>query len=151
MTLREHRGGSFGDPGKAGTAAWHVRHIAEIFRVHARHLIGETVEGWPTLPGVGGGVVEAEAESGWEFDGIDPGVLEVLRGDVARLTAWAEGGGLSGGVGECGDGGGGGGGVEIAEVYGDVRSVSEMLGVMLRHVVWHAAAAHYWCRWVRDR
>ena len=31
--------------------------------------------------------------------------------------------------------------------HGDEMSFEEMMGVMHRHIVWHAAAVHYWCLW----
>ncbi len=31
--------------------------------------------------------------------------------------------------------------------YGGPHSVEAMIGVMSRHIVWHAAAVHYWCKW----
>ncbi len=33
--------------------------------------------------------------------------------------------------------------------HGQEMSFEEMMGVMLRHIVWHAAAVHYWCLWKR--
>lgn len=31
--------------------------------------------------------------------------------------------------------------------YGRPIDLHEMIGVMLRHLVWHAAAVHYWVKW----
>ena len=117
MTLTEHRAETLGEPTEPGTAAWHLHHTAEIFRQHARHLIGPEVDAWPPIP-------------------PDPiGAIDTLRGDIDRLEAWAA--------------------THIRSHamidFGGPRPASEMLGVMLRHIVWHAAAAHYWCCWKRPR
>ena len=115
MTLGEHPVETLGDPGVPGTGAWHLRHAAEIFRRHARHLIGDQVEAWPPVP-------------------AEPGAaIAVLRGDLDRLEAWAAEHLHAG----------------MVVSYGSDQPVSDMLGVMLRHIVWHAAAAHYWCVWKR--
>ncbi len=116
MTLSDHAGEDFGDPVQPGTAAWHMHHTAEIFRRHARHLIGPATEAWPPVP-------------------ADPlAAIETLRGDLTRLEAWAADGLRP----------------DAVVFYGRDQSVSDMLGVMLRHIVWHAAAAHYWCCWKRQ-
>jgi hypothetical protein len=31
--------------------------------------------------------------------------------------------------------------------YGQQLSVSDMIGIMARHITWHSAAMHYWFRW----
>jgi hypothetical protein len=115
MTVDQHPIETMGDPTAEGTAAWHLRHSAEVFRTHAHHLIGPETDAWPPVP-------TAATEA-----------VESLRADAARLTAWAEQH------------------LDPAAIihYGHDQSVSDMLGVMLRHIVWHAAAAHYWCLWKR--
>lgn len=115
MTLAEHPAGTLGDPDEPGTGAWHLRHTAEVFRLHARHLIGPETDAWPPVPS-------------------DPtAAIGTLRADIDRLDAWAADGLHA----------------DTTVSYGHDRPASEMLGVMLRHIVWHAAAAHYWCRWKR--
>lgn len=34
--------------------------------------------------------------------------------------------------------------------HGEEMSFELMMGVMHRHIVWHAAAVHYWCLWKGD-
>ena len=117
MTLAEHPADTLGDPGEPGTAAWHLRHTAEIFRLHARHLIGARTDDWPPIP-------------------PDPaGAVDALRADISRLETWAADGLRA----------------DAPIDYGGPLTASEMLGVMLRHIVWHAAAAHYWCCWKAPR
>lgn len=117
MTLAEHPAETLGDPAEPGTAAWHLHHIAEMFRLHASHLIGPETDAWPPIP-------------------PDPtGAIDTLRADLVRLEAWAAAHLRP----------------DAVIDYGGPRSASEMLGVMLRHIVWHAAAAHYWCCWKRPR
>jgi hypothetical protein len=117
MTLAAHPAETLGHPAEPGTAAWHLRHIAEIFRLHARHLVGPETAEWPAIP------PDAAAAIG------------ALRGDLDRVEAWSA--------------------IhlrpEAVVDYGGPISASEMLGVMLRHIVWHAAAAHYWCCWRRPQ
>lgn len=115
MTLAEHPADTLGDPEEPGTAAWHLHHTAEIFRLHAHHLIGPETDAWPPVP------PEAIA------------AIAVLRADLDRLEALAAEHLRP----------------DMVVSYGPDQSVSDMLGVMLRHIVWHAAAAHYWCRWKR--
>jgi len=115
MTLDQHPPETLGDPAEEGTAAWHLHHSAQIFRTHARHLIGPETDAWPPVPN----------------DAMQ--AVEMLRSDADRVSNWA-----------CRN-------LDPATTvsYGQVHSVSEMLGIMLRHIVWHAAAAHYWCQWKR--
>jgi hypothetical protein len=116
MTLAAHPAETLGDPAQPGTAAWHLRHIAEIFRLHARHLVGPETEAWPAIP------PDAVAAIG------------TIRGDLACVEAWAAEHLRP----------------DAVVDYGGPLSASAMLGVMLRHIVWHAAAAHYWCCWKRS-
>lgn len=41
QVLKDHGGRPLGDPDTAGTGAWHLRHIIEVFREHARVMRGE--------------------------------------------------------------------------------------------------------------
>jgi hypothetical protein len=113
MTLALHPADTLGDPGIEGTAAWHLRHAATVFRLHAHHLVGPETDSWPPVPP------------------DTAGAIATLQADAARLTAWARDH-LN---------------PSTTIVYGQDHTASDMLGVMLRHIVWHAAAAHYWCRW----
>lgn len=112
MTLDLHPPETLGDPADAGSAAWHLRHTAEVFRAHARRLMGDAVDDWPPLP-------DAPTDA-----------IDALRADVQSLTRWFADN------------------PDPTPIQGQ-ESVSELLGIMLRHVVWHAAAAHYWCQWKR--
>jgi hypothetical protein len=57
--------------------------------------------------------------------------VEMLREDAGRFAAWCR---------------------ANPELVGDVHhgedlTCAMMIGVMHRHIVWHAAAVHYWCLW----
>ena len=100
-----------GDPASPGTPGWHLRHIAEVFRLHASEVSRGALafsEPIPTAPA---------------------GVRDTLRTDTERFIHWAE--------------------TQAAErlsqrfEYGHEMDAQEMLGVMIRHIVWHAAAVHY--------
>ncbi|MFT3687247.1 MAG: DinB family protein [Phycisphaerales bacterium] len=41
QVLKDHGGKALGDPLTPGTGAWHLRHIVEIFREHARVMRGD--------------------------------------------------------------------------------------------------------------
>ncbi|HYD02175.1 MAG TPA: hypothetical protein VEB22_13190, partial [Phycisphaerales bacterium] len=41
QVLRHHGGRALGDPGTPATGAWHLRHIVELFREHARVMRGD--------------------------------------------------------------------------------------------------------------
>ena len=103
-----------GDVDEVGSGGWHLMHIAEVFRVHAKAVIGDAeVEGWPAI------------------ERSVTGAGRMVREDVERFAAWC---------------------VEHPDrcgvvKYGGEMSFEEMVGVMLRHIVWHSAAVHYWCLW----
>ncbi|MEM9372055.1 MAG: hypothetical protein AAGA55_00285 [Planctomycetota bacterium] len=78
-------------------------------------------------------LTQGHADAWPEMPGDVPGSMRMLREDTERLTLWAS---------DHLD-------PNATIEYGRSRSASDMLGVMLRHIVWHAAAAHYWCRWKR--
>jgi len=113
QTLDGHAWVEMGDIDKTGSGAWHLMHIAEVLRVHAKAVMGEEVDGWPAI------------------ERSVTGAGRMVREDVERFAAWC---------------------LENPEKCGDVNhggamSFEEMIGVMLRHIVWHAAAVHYWCLW----
>lgn len=113
QSLDKHAWMEMGDIEETGTAGWHLMHIAEVFRIHAKAVMGDELDGWP--------VVERSAA----------GAGRMVREDVERFSAWClehpE---------QCGK-----------VTHGDEMDFEEMIGVMLRHIVWHAAAVHYWCLW----
>ncbi len=78
-------------------------------------------------------LTQGHTDAWQEMPGDVPGSIRSLQDDADRLAAWAS---------DHLDPG-------STIDYGHPRSASEMLGVMLRHIVWHAAAAHYWCKWKR--
>ena len=118
MTLDMHPFAQMGDPAIEGTGAWHLVHIATVFRTHAKHVVGEDEIGrWSPMP-------PASVES-------LPMIVEVLMEDCELFCAWCKTN-----PDRC-----------TNVDYGSEQTFNEMLGVMLRHVVWHAGAVHYWCIW----
>lgn len=115
--LEKHPPGTMGDPRRTGSAAWHLMHIAEVFRIHAKAFMGgDEIERWPTMPDDGAGAGR------------------MVREDAHRFAAWCKANPNR--VGRV--------------VHGQEQSFEEMMGVMLRHIVWHAAAVHYWFIWYRE-
>jgi hypothetical protein len=100
-----------GDPAAPGTPAWHLGHIAEVFRLHAGTVSGDALtfpEPIPTTPA---------------------SVRDTLRADIERFIGWVEAQPEE----------------RLAQrfEYGHPMDATEMLGEMIRHIVWHAAAVHY--------
>jgi hypothetical protein len=117
MTLDLHPPETLGNPAQEGSGAWHLQHAAQIFRHHARHLAGAAV-------------VDAWPEP----PGPDAGpavAAAALLADTDRLLDWAH-------VALDAD---------RTVTYGGDHTPAEMIGLMTRHIVWHAAAAHYWSCW----
>lgn len=117
QTLDKHAWTEIGDIDEEGSGAWHLMHIAEVFRVHARAAMGQwggdEVDSWPAI------------------ERSVAGAGRMIREDVERFGAWC---------------------LEHTErcgrvTHGEEMFFDEMMGVMLRHIVWHAAAVHYWCLW----
>lgn len=48
--LKDHGDRPLGDPHTAGTGAWHLRHIVEIFREHARVMRGDAAPDTRSMP-----------------------------------------------------------------------------------------------------
>ena len=120
MTLDLHPFAEMGDPSIEGSGAWHLVHLAQIFRTHAQYIVGEDeIERWGAFPDVS---IETL-----------PMVVEGLIDDCDRFCSWCRAN-----LDRC---------VEVE--YGGEHSFEDMLGIMLRHVIWHAAAVHYWCVWKR--
>lgn len=115
--LTNNPGVDLGDPSEAGTGAWHLRHILDLFRTHAAAAAPE-LEPWPPVP----------------FQASPRAVADALLADIDQLVAWWANRPMEAGP---------------VRVYFGGRSVDlqELLGVMTRHITWHAAAVHYWCRW----
>tara|TARA_R110002073_G_scaffold118918_1_gene258678 strand:+ start:593273 stop:593713 length:441 start_codon:yes stop_codon:yes gene_type:complete len=118
MTLDMHPFDQMGDPTIEGTGAWHLVHIATVFRTHAKHVVGEAeTDKWSALP-------DPSTES-------LPMIVEVLMDDCQQFCQWCRTNPQ-----KCTD-----------VQYGENQTFNAMLGVMLRHIVWHAGAVHYWCIW----
>jgi hypothetical protein len=114
MTIEKHPLERMGDPNQVGSGAWHLAHVCEVFRIHARAFMGkDEIASWPSMP-----------------DGLVDRV-EMLKADAGRFAEWCR--------------------VHpdrVGDVYhGEDLSFEMMMGVMHRHIVWHAAAVHYWCLW----
>ena len=121
MTLDLHPFSKMGDPTIEGSGAWHLVHIAAVFRTHAMHVVGEAeMSKWGSLP-------EPSEET-------LPIVVEMLIEDCERFGHWCRSN------------------PELCTTveYGEEHTFEQMLGVMLRHIIWHAAAVHYWCKWKAD-
>ncbi len=106
--------GSWGDVSTPATPAWHLRHALHIFRVHAATWMGET-------PPPDGAMSALPAEPG--------AVREALLVEIDRFSAWLSAQPP--------------GSLQRPVHYGQAWTGAEMLSIMLNHIVWHAAAAHY--------
>ncbi|MFW5653165.1 MAG: DinB family protein [Planctomycetota bacterium] len=126
----------WGSASNEGSPRWHLRHTVEVFRIHARaashgHLTwdaGSAADGQAHRMGPASdcGSLRSAAESLTFADDVPPAELVfVLERDVARfvewlrllpLDAWAR-----------------------PVTYGRELRLTEMLGIMTRHIVWHAA------------
>lgn len=114
MLLEQHPCETMGDPEEVGSGAWHLKHMCEVFRVHAKAIVGEEeVARWPKMP-----------------RGVRACAM-MLKEDAMRLIIWC---------------------IPRADrikqvTYGEEMGIEDMMGIMSRHIVWHAAAVHYWCLW----
>jgi hypothetical protein len=115
QVLREHGGIDLGHPHIAGTGLWHLRHIVEIFRIHAAALTNGDLA----------------------FDGDIPhdasAIRDMLNSHVDQLIAW---------VGKQTPTR-----LRRSVYYGEQITTAQLLGIMMRHITWHAAAVHYWVKW----
>jgi hypothetical protein len=109
--IRRHAQDTLGDPLTPATPAWHLRHIVEIFRVHAAAATRGGIVFAADIP-----ADPAQARNALLRD-VDAFIDWVDRQTLARLEEPIE--------------------------YGGPKSLEAMIGIMLRHVVWHAAAVHY--------
>jgi hypothetical protein len=126
--VREHGSTDLGDPQTPGTAAWHFRHIIEIFRQHARVVMLALNE---KASRVDGAIASLD---GVVWTGSDA-ARDLLLADVDAFIKWA---------------------AELPEValnrpfaYGKETNLAKMIACMSMHITWHAAAVHYWCKWKR--
>ncbi len=117
MTLDMHSFSKMGDPTIEGSGAWHLVHIATVFRNHAKHVVGdEQIEQWSPMP-------ESSIEN-------LPMIVETLIEDCEQFCNWCRSNPDQQSI-----------------DYGGDQTFEQMLGIMLRHIIWHAAAVHYWCKW----
>ncbi len=115
--LKQNPRADLGDPTQPGTGAWHLRHMLETFRHHAATVSPE-LEPWPAVP----------------FDASPYAVADALMTDIDQFVAWWASRPPQS--------------QQVRVHYGGrVMDLSEMVGIMTRHITWHAAAVHYWCRW----
>ncbi len=117
-----------GDPTREGTGAWHLRHIVEVFRLHARTVMAGAGDpaAAATLPPPEASIPDAAEWS--------PRLArDELLADVETFCAWL--------AAQSDD--------TLSEAfnYGRRVDVMTMLSVMLQHITWHAAAVHYWRKW----
>lgn len=117
MTLDMHPFSAMGDPTTEGSGAWHLVHIATVFRNHAKHVVGVgEIEQWNSMP-------EPSIEN-------LPMIVETLIEDCEQFCSRCRSNPDQQSI-----------------DYGGDQTLEQMLGIMLRHIIWHAAAVHYWCKW----
>ncbi len=124
--ITEHGERSLGDPHSAGTGAWHLRHIVEIFRLHARTAMLGLGEARAAIDAL---IPEPEASIP-----MQPRVArDALLADIDAFVNWVSR--------QSPD--------RLARrfTYGSETDLEQMLVCMSVHVTWHAAAVHYWVKW----
>lgn len=126
QVVREHGGADLGDPQTPGTGAWHLRHIVEIFRLHARTVMGGLGAPGAEIDGV------MPAPEG-RVDGPPREVRDALLRDVDAFSAWVLARPAPA--------------RETPLTYGGPTTLREMLVCMTLHITFHAAAVHYWRKW----
>ncbi len=115
--LKQNPRADLGDPTTPGTAAWHLRHLLETFRAHALTAAPE-LGPWPEVP----------------YAASPYAVADALLSDLDQFVAWWAARPMDGAA--------------LRIHYGGrTMDLEELVGVMTRHITWHAAAVHYWCRW----
>lgn len=119
QVLKQHGATDLGDPLTVGTAAWHLRHVCEVFRLQATTASDGVLTFTTPIPTTTAALV-AEVE-------------EVLLQDVDAFARWA----VTLSPEDW----------HLAFQYERAMDLHEMLGVMMRHITWHLAAVHYWCCW----
>lgn len=130
QVIADHGHADLGDPLTPGTGAWHLRHIVEIFRLHARTTIvglggGQAADSSPTpeagIPRVGGWTAQAARDE--------------LLADVETFAGWLSQQPAST--------------LSRRFRYGRELDLLTMFSVIQQHITWHAAAVHYWVKWKR--
>lgn len=128
QVLTDHGKSDLGDPLLPGTGAWHLRHIVEIFRLHARTVVAGLgddthASAMPSpeapIPRTGPwSPVEARNELLADVDAFSTWLLRQPPDALARPFT-----------------------------YGPPTDLTTMFSTMLQHICWHAAAVHYWRKW----
>lgn len=128
QVVHEHGSTDLGDPATPGTAAWHMCHIVEIFRQHAR----VAMVGLSEHPARVDGVIAAPDGFAWTNAAA---ARDALLRDIDAFIVWTTSlppASLSRPL-----------------VYGNETNLPRMIACMSVHITWHAAAVHYWCKWKR--
>lgn len=126
QVVAAHGQRDLGDPSTPGTGAWHLRHIVEIFRLHARTtmlgmgapahivdgLVPEPTSAIPSKPRMARDALLADIDAFSQFARASSPDDRLRRFD-----------------------------------YGSSTDLAEMLVCMTLHITFHAAAVHYWSRW----
>lgn len=136
QVVADHGQAELGDPLREGTAAWHLRHIVEIFRLHARTVMSGLGDGHleHVMPSPDAPIpLGHDAGLAWS----PAAVRDELLADVDRFAEW-----LLAQPPEV---------LERQFSYGSPTDLTCMFSVMLQHITWHAAAVHFHCRWNRGR
>ena len=124
--MRDYGTLALGDPLVPGTAAWHLRHIVEIFRLHARTV----------LQGIGAKREEIDACVPSPDEPIDPipsKARDALLADIDSFSSF---------ILKQDDQS-----LERRFAYGSDTDIESMIACMAVHVTWHAAAVHYCIKW----
>ena len=128
QVLAEHGDAGLGDSLTAGTGAWHLRHIVEIFRLHAGTVMAALGDAKsaelmtrPSDP--------IPRNAAWSVRAA----RDELLADVDVFAAWL----LKQPPESLGQ----------SFEYGPSMDLTRMFSVMLQHITWHAAAVHYWRKW----
>ena len=101
--LDRHPYETMGDPQQEGSGAWHLMHLCEVFRIHAKAFVGaDEIGRWPTAPeGLGASVemlnADADRFAQWcranadHIDRVKHGeemAFEVMMGVMHRHIVW---------------------------------------------------------------
>ena len=126
QVVAQHGGRDLGDPSTPGTGAWHLRHIVEVFRLHAR----------TTMLGMGAPTHAVESlipDPAAAIPPVPAQARDALLADIDAFSAFALASSPADRVRRFD--------------YGSSTQLGEMLVCMTLHITFHAAAVHYWCRW----
>ena len=126
--IKDHGHRDLGDPLTEGTGAWHLRHIVEIFRLHAR-TVAEGFSGDAAATGIASPQAPIPLTASWS----PAAARNELLADVDRFCTWLETVPPQARARQFS--------------YGSQTDLTRMLSTMLQHITWHAAAVHYWVKW----